>query len=73
MHAFPILLHYRQAVSDALEMKEQGLISPKIAARFPLENVNEALDFITKTQPIGKVVLEMSSKKSAEEKPEEKK
>ncbi|KAF6198340.1 hypothetical protein GE061_008088 [Apolygus lucorum] len=58
---------YRQAVSDALEMKEQGLISPKIAAKFPLEQVNEALKFISETEPIGKVVLEMTTKKKSKE------
>ncbi|BET00298.1 Alcohol dehydrogenase GroES-like domain [Nesidiocoris tenuis] len=62
---------YRQAVSDALEMKEQGLISPKIAAKFPLEQVNKALEFIRETEPVGKVVLDMTQKKETKEKKEE--
>lgn len=56
-HDFPI---YRKAVDDALDMKEQGLISPVISATFPLQEVNKAIELIKEKQPLGKVVLEIA-------------
>lgn len=52
---------YRQAVSDVLDMKEQGLISPTINATFPLESVESAIQLIKEKQPLGKIILEVKS------------
>lgn len=57
-NVFPV---YREIVNDALELCEQGLISPNIVETFSLENVNEALDFMEKNKSLGKVVLTMGS------------
>lgn len=52
---------YREIVSDALELCEQGLISPHIAETFSLENVNEALNFMEKNKSLSKVILNIGS------------
>lgn len=57
----------RQAVDDALDMKEQGLISPIIKAKFPLESINEAIELIKKEQPIGKIIVDMSKTQKKKE------
>lgn len=54
-------LSVREIVNDALELCEQGLISPHITETFSLENVNEALDFMEKHKSLGKVVLNVES------------
>uniref|UniRef100_A0A069DS89 Putative zinc-binding oxidoreductase n=1 Tax=Panstrongylus megistus TaxID=65343 RepID=A0A069DS89_9HEMI len=50
---------YRQVVSDVLEMKEQGLISPTILSKYPIAKINEAFEEIKTKQPIGKILIEM--------------
>ncbi|XP_014258384.1 quinone oxidoreductase-like protein 2 [Cimex lectularius] len=57
-HAFDI---YRQAVTDVLDMHDQGLAQPTIAATFPLEQVNEAIEMFKTKQPIGKIILAMKN------------
>lgn len=50
---------FRQAVLDAIELYQSGLISPHVSAQFPLEKVNEALSFISERRSTGKVLLDI--------------
>uniref|UniRef100_R4G3K5 Putative nadph:quinone reductase and related zn-dependent oxidoreductase n=1 Tax=Rhodnius prolixus TaxID=13249 RepID=R4G3K5_RHOPR len=45
---------YRQVVSDVLEMKEQGLITPMISSKFSLAKINEAFEEIKQNNLLGK-------------------
>ncbi|XP_043213259.1 quinone oxidoreductase-like protein 2 [Amphibalanus amphitrite] len=50
---------FRQAVLDSIELYESGLIAPHISAQYPLEQVNEALSFISERKSTGKVLLDI--------------
>ena len=50
---------FRQAVEDVIEFYQMKLISPHISARFKLQDVNDAFDFIRERRSTGKVVLEI--------------
>ncbi|KAJ9592760.1 hypothetical protein L9F63_015571 [Diploptera punctata] len=50
---------YRQVVQDAIDMADQGLVHPVIAKKFPLDEVNEAMQYVTDGNSAGKVVLTM--------------
>ena len=47
----------RQVGEDVIEMYEEGLISPHVSARFPLDQVNEAIEFLRQRKSTGKVIL----------------
>ena len=49
----------RQAVLDSIELYESGLIAPHVSAQFPLDQVNEALSFISERRSTGKVLLDI--------------
>jgi propanol-preferring alcohol dehydrogenase len=47
----------RQDAADALTMLDAGTIRPPIALRVPLEEINEALDFMRSGQAHGRIVV----------------
>lgn len=50
----------RQDIIDAISMVGAGLISPLIAHRFPLVDINEALALMRSGEAEGKIVIEVS-------------
>ncbi|XP_063225757.1 quinone oxidoreductase-like protein 2 homolog [Bacillus rossius redtenbacheri] len=50
---------YRQIVQDAIDMFEQGLVSPHIAKTFTLNEVNEALKYVGENVSTGQVIIDM--------------
>ncbi|XP_037078937.1 quinone oxidoreductase-like protein 2 isoform X2 [Pollicipes pollicipes] len=50
---------FRQAVLDVIELHEAGLIAPHVSAQFPLDEVNQALSFISERKSTGKVLLDI--------------
>ncbi len=47
-------------VADALAWLARGLLRPAIAARFSLEQVNEAMDFVRSGEAVGRVVIDVA-------------
>ena len=45
---------------DALEMMSAGIIDPPIATRFPLEQINEAMDLLRSGKAHGRIVVDVS-------------
>ena len=50
----------RQDLVDAISMVGAGIITPQIAERFPLEDINEALERVRGGKARGKIVVEVS-------------
>jgi propanol-preferring alcohol dehydrogenase len=50
-----------QDALDALAMMADGIINPPIIKRYPLDQVNEALDFVRSGQSHGRVVINVAS------------
>ena len=46
-------------MQDAIDMADQGLVHPVIAKKFPLEKVNDAMQYIVDGKSVGKVVISM--------------
>lgn len=53
------MLFIRQLGNDVIEMYEEGLISPHVSAVFPLEQVNDAIEFLHQRKSTGKVILKV--------------
>jgi len=47
----------KQDTADSLAMMEQGLIKPPIVKEFPLEMIQEAMDFVRSGKAHGRVVI----------------
>jgi propanol-preferring alcohol dehydrogenase len=47
----------RKDTEEAISLVERGILKPQIARTFPLEQVNEALDFMESGQSSGRVVI----------------
>lgn len=48
---------YKTVVSDTLELANNGSISAHISAKFELEDVNKAIEFIEQKKCTGKVLI----------------
>ncbi|PSN33191.1 Quinone oxidoreductase-like protein 2 [Blattella germanica] len=52
---------YRQVVQDAIDMADQGLVHPVIAKQFPLDKINDAMQYISDGKATGKVIISMKN------------
>jgi len=50
----------RQDAADAVAMMASGAITPQIVARYPLDQINEALDYVRSGQSHGRVIVDIS-------------
>lgn len=50
---------YRSIVSETLDLADEDVISAHISAVFTLENVNDAIEYITSKKCTGKVLIEI--------------
>lgn len=62
--------YYRQVISDTLSLYEDDLISAHVSEVFPLERLDEAIEYILKKKCTGKVLIEV--KDPVKKKPKEK-
>ena len=46
-----------QDIADALDLMARGIIQPRIDRRFPLDEINEALDYLRSGQAHGRIVI----------------
>lgn len=58
---------YRQAVSDSIQLYEDGLITAHISKKFKLTDVKDAIDFIKKKKCTGKVLIDVESIKQIDD------
>lgn len=50
---------YRCMIMDTLELAHEGIVSAHVSAKFKLEQVNQAIEYIDAKKCTGKVVIEM--------------
>lgn len=58
---------YRRTVMDTLALSEEDLITPHVSQTFALNDVNEAVKFITQKKCTGKVLIDIKQKKDSKD------
>ena len=50
---------FRDTIRDAIELYNEGLVHPVISKIFPLNKINDAMQYIVDGKAVGKVVISM--------------